>query len=227
MARAKLTDLEIATAAADSQALYDLFGDDAHNRIVDYAHNIIGAYRRATRQQLKDGLTWYNAARTFAVELAETYQLTVEQAVGVLAVMSPGVSWTMQLKYTAAFMTHIQNGGTPSDAPGPFTGENKRKAARIMYGEEPTAVLKGVKVTAFYRNILGDHSGVTVDRHALRVAIGQDLTPDECKPWLRPSCPGRREVVAAYHLAARYLKVDVALGQAVTWVVYRADAGLK
>ena len=54
---------------------------------------------------------------------------------------------------------------------------NVNKAQRIFNGENPFDVLGGMKVRSFFHNLLLDDSFVTVDRHAISIALyGLDKT---------------------------------------------------
>lgn len=188
-----------------------------------YAGNIKAAYNAADAQQLSDGRQWYARARAFAVELSRAYGYSVEQMCALIAVTSPSVSWAAQLKYSAPLIEAIIRGD--DTLPGPFYGANKEKARRILEGEPVERVVSGEKVSAFFANIYDRHSDVvTVDRHALRVALCEDLSPEECKALLGKSSRTRLMVLAAYHLAAQELGELAYVVQAVTWVVYRGAA---
>lgn len=192
-------------------------------QIEAYAANIVATFHRAGAAELDAGAAWYGEARAFAVRIAHDYGLSVAAAAGVIAVTSPSASWAAQLKYTGPLIEAIQRGD--ESLPGPFYGANKAKARRIVEGEPALDVVSGEKVSAFFWNIYDTESDlVTVDRHALRVALAEDLSPDECKPLLSKASKTRQLVLAAYHLAAEQLGLRACVVQAITWVVYRGSA---
>lgn len=213
------------TAIIDSvrnDTLAALFTPDEVSTIARYAANIRAFYRAATPEQLLSGRGWYAEAHQFAVTIAREYGLTVRNAAAIIAVTSPSVSWANQLNYTRAMLDSILRGD--AKIVGPFYNANKEKARRIVNGENADDVVSGVKVTAFWANVYGDGSVVTVDRHALRVALNADLDPEQCKVLLQPKSRIRLMALAAYHLAALQLAELPHIVQAVTWVVWRGTA---
>jgi hypothetical protein len=208
--------------AVDHEELCAIFSDAERARVHLYASNIVDTFERATPHQKAAGLYWYDEARGLAARVAREAGISLQTAAAVIAVLSPSVSWSNQVNYTLPFVEAVLAGADARKVKGPFYGTNKEKAARILAGD--FTALRGVKVEMFYQNILGKHDVATVDRHALRIAVGADLSPDECSAWLQPKNRKRLEIVAAYHLAARRLGYAVALVQAVTWVVFRGKA---
>ena len=208
--------------AVERDELPEIFNPDEAVRVELYAQNIISSYVSASPEQRASGADWYAAAARLAGVIASVTGITFSQAAAVLAVTSPSVSWANQVKYTLPFVEAVLAGAAPRSVKGPFYGANKDKAGRILAGD--MSALSGVKVTAFYRNICGNHDEATVDRHALRIALARDLNPEQCKVLLNPRSRERVLVVAAYHLAARRLGQSVAIVQAVTWVVFRGKA---
>jgi hypothetical protein len=209
--------------AVDRDELDALFTADERVRLELYTDNIINTYLAASPAEREAGLDWYPSAARLAHRIALACGLSFKQAAAVLAVTSPSVSWGNQVKYTLPFVEAVLAGADARSVKGPFYGANKVKAARILLDGDLSA-LSGVKVTAFYRNICGDHDEATIDRHALRIALNKDLNPEQCKVLLNPRSRERVLVMAAYHLAARRLGIAVALVQAVTWVVFRGSA---
>ena len=114
----------------------------------------------------------------------------------------------------------------PDWLPGPGLGTNKRKAARILCGENPLDVLSGPKVCAFFRNIMGDENAVCVDRHAWAIAHGGALVTLTPKRYLETADAFREASVAlreAYPALADSL--TPAGVQALTWAWWRAHPG--
>jgi hypothetical protein len=178
----------------------------------DRTGRIIAIYRAATAAQLAEGTDWYSAARTFSIGLAERYGLTLEQAAGIVAAISPRLPWDRNMAYADLLM---RTGDCPT-----LKG-NKAKAVRILSGERPLDVLGGAKVRAFYLAILGDPDAVVVDRHAFDVAYGA-VTDDRTRKAL-DRVGGYDGYANAYRAAATALGTTAVVVQAVTWVVWRAS----
>jgi hypothetical protein len=195
---------------------------------LDYAGNIRRVYDMANREDYGKGVRWYEEAQAFASDIAVQFGFSLETAAGILAVLSPGVRWSQQLRSTAAFVQAVLDSPdetNPKAYPGSFLGANKEKARQIVNGADPDEIVSGVKVRAFYANILG-MEGLTIDRWALRIAVGDlALSPDECAALLRPSSRVRKSVVVAYIDVADDVGIPAHHLQAITWVVARRLSG--
>jgi hypothetical protein len=167
---------------------------------------------------------WYGVARRAADALAGEYGVSLSTAAGVIAALSPRVSWRDNLRgaervlHRAAFPELFGEGGELEGLgrPVPGYGANRRKAERIAAGERPLSVLGGDKVRAFYRAIMGDQDAAVIDVWMLR-AVGE---PE------RKSVRGPKyEAVArALRAAADAAGVNTAPFQAVIWTVVRGGA---
>lgn len=173
-------------------------------------NSILRYYAQATPVEMAEGSAWYPTAHTFAVGLAERYSLTLQQSAGIVAALSPQVSWGLNQRLAVLLCAT----GT---APG--LGKNVRKAATILNGQPSDETLGGPKVRSFYANIthpLG--SAVTVDRHA--IALANDH-PISAKPGRAPTLAEYHVTADAYRRAAKRVGRPVAEVQAVTWLVRR------
>ncbi len=181
-------------------------------------------------------LGWYRRAHDWASTMADVCGMSAGTVVGVVAALSPLNGWESQLEWTPKILAawnHDAHGSTPHLVatahewlPGPGLGTNKRKAARILCGEDPDDVLGGSKVRAFFANILGDSDSVCIDRHAWAIATGDFgsvcITPKRY-----------RDTVAAFQCAAANLRaafprvegLTPAGVQALTWEWWRANEG--
>lgn len=159
------------------------------------------------------GRTWYAQAHEHAQRLADRYDITDRQAAGVIAALSPQVSWTDNLREADRL---LRTGGAR------HTTRNVIKARAIVHGVDPTDVLGGNKVRAFFDNIAHHETSraVTVDRHAFDVALG---TIGE--PIARSRTLERVGVYAflseAYRAVADDLGTLPHMVQATTWVAHR------
>jgi hypothetical protein len=173
---------------------------------------ILTMYRKASPDQVMQGIAWYSTARKLAIRLARKYGVTKQCAAGVIAALSPQVSWVKNKEYAAVILS-AKLMGSPMPATKCILG-NWRKAWRIATGAHPLTVLSGPKVTAFYRNICGKNdTSVTVDIWAYRVAdpmptVG--LTPVQY-----------RKISSAYQTVAKTLGIVPAHLQAICWIAIR------
>jgi hypothetical protein len=174
------------------------------------------AFALATTEQLEQGLSWYEKANSEAKVLEKaSFILDLEQSCGLLAALSPHVSWDVNVKDAHAILRDYE-------AIVSTYGNNRSKAIALLDGKRPDDVLGGNKVKAFFRCIFeyATTQEVVVDRHSARLALNRDL--NECCLLL-----GRKGI---YQWIARaYQEVAFELGikphecQAVTWLVFRVQ----
>lgn len=184
--------------------------------------NVTATYIGATDLERDEGMRWYEAARALARALAETHwgsgrPRDVRRAAGVIAVLSPNVSWGRNVQLATLAFKDGKASGTFS--------RNTDKADKILAGADPADVIGGPKVTNFFQNILtgGENDGVTVDRHAAHIAMGRILSDDERGKLLKvtKAFDGYGRIVDAYREAAWRLGIAPAKLQAVTWTAHR------
>jgi hypothetical protein len=173
--------------------------------------NIRRTLDTATSEQRAEGKRWYQTAHTFAHGLSKRHKITVSQAAGIIAALSPQTPWSRNMAIADTFCR-------TGDA-GTLRG-SVRKARAIRAGADPLAVLKGPKTTAFYANIL-DPSGpeVTIDRHAADVACGV-RRGRAYRPEIRMES-GYHQVADAYRAVAAELGMRGNVVQAITWLAWR------
>lgn len=177
---------------------------------------IVSVFESATDEELIAGLEWYGEALNHACIMSARYDVTVEQAAAVISHLSPMLEWSENL---ANAYSLLADGTTHA-----VLGESVARARQAMVDPAPweTFGADAHKTYSFYRNIMGEHSRyVTIDRHALRVAIGR-LDADVMRMFARV---GSYDALAhCYRLAANRVGVTPAQIQAVTWVVIRGRA---
>jgi hypothetical protein len=194
--------------------------------------HISGILQLATEADILEGKDWYDRAYRFAVQLIATYQpLTLGQAVGVIAALSPNNKWQRNCNDAEALIKTWATNGDYSMIKVCTYGKNKQKAidilgldAESLDNEAIATILNGQKITSFYRSIMGDQANVCVDGHAYSVFIGERIATSQT-----PSIPKSlyETIQRAYKLVADR-SVDLCghhlspvQVQAVTWVTYR------
>lgn len=136
--------------------------------------NILSVYVRANEYDREEGLHWYRQAHDTARIMADKYNIGLATSVGVIAALSPGRNWGINLLEAEDFIKAYTRGLRGKDLPivGTYGYRNVRKAIAILQGVAPLDVLGGNKVRSFYANILDPQgSEVTIDRHAKGLAI--------------------------------------------------------
>lgn len=194
------------------------------------AKNILARCESATDDQLAEGRVWYAYAQDLAKSVTlslrrKGYTVDFRTVAAVIAVTSNNMPWGRQIKVTEPIILAILNGIDPRELHLGVMGQPLDKAARVVNGDFDA--LHGAKVEVFYANIIGDYSKVTVDRHAVRVALGRYTDENETGRWVRPESRNRMMMEAAYYLAALAWGDEPAIVQAIAWTVYRYDPAYK
>ena len=127
----------------------------------------------------KENNHWYQEANEWAVEVSEFLfkfsgrRISVQQVLGVVSALSPMQEWN---KNKEIAIDLIMTGDTG------YMERGKQKARDILnlpsvvicIDTEIKSILNGEKTKTFYENMVYPtrSSGVTVDRHAISIAIG-------------------------------------------------------
>jgi hypothetical protein len=188
----------------------------------------------ASQADLADGIEWYDRAKRLAHRLADQYGCTFEQAVGVIAALSPNNRWARNCTDAEAMIQAWAVGVNPESVKVCTYGAMRSKAAQILALASPdretiAKILNGRKITAFFLSITGVEDAVCVDGHAYAVWVGQRITTTNT-----PSLGVKlyADIARAYVLVAKRSAVlcgeslTPAQVQAVTWVTYRRLIGL-
>lgn len=196
--------------------------------------HIAAMLQLASQADLAAGIEWYARAERLGHRLANEYGCTFEQAVGVIATLSPNNRWARNCADAEAMIQAWAVGADPETVTVCTYGVNRAKAATILAMAEPSqaaiaAVLNGRKVTAFFLSITGRTDAVCVDGHAYAIWMGQRV-PTTKTPSLGVKLYA--EIARAYCLVAKRSaalcgeQLTPAQVQAVTWVTYRRMLGL-
>ena len=171
-------------------------------------------------EHIAGGKTWYRDARVFAQSLADTYGVSVPQAAGVIACLSPHVSWEIN-KRDAERLCIAWQAGVDIDGLAAYAGQVIKAQAilALPQGTDESVVATyvagryGPKTRAFYWNILHPTwcLHVTIDRWIFRALLGID------------TIQGGNKYVAAYRDMAKQF-IDYA--QAAGWVPCELQAAV-
>ena len=194
--------------------------------------NILAVFALASRGEHVEGRSWYSRANAIACEIANEHGISVEQAAGCIAALSPSNRWERNIVDAENLVRAFTIGGADEamNVKVATYGKMKTKAIQMLesnYGEEET-ILNGRKIVAFYRCIMGYGDTVCVDGHAYCIWFGDRMT--------LASVPniGKRlyqEITEDYIEAARILTesgngITCYELQAVTWVAWRRLHGV-
>lgn len=171
------------------------------------ARRLVAWWAKADKATRTVGVQWYREARRIARQLARRYDCTVSRAAGVIAALSPRLTWTYNVTAAEAVLAGDRK------VPGVFRA-SLAKARMIQEGARPLDVLRGPKVRAFYRALMGDRDAAVVDVWTARAAGVQDA-------------PNEREyaqVAQALRMGADEVGVSTSELQAAVWVAIRGRA---
>lgn len=194
--------------------------------------NILSVYHRANSQDLIEGMLWYQRANTEAKNLGEKYGVSLQTASGVIAALSPGNPWGKNLLDADTLIEAWAGGARGRDLPlvGTYGWGNVIKAEKILSWIDPLKVLGGMKVRAFYENILapGESHAVTIDRHAKCLAwnlpsFRNGFASSESNATVRDN--EYRYLAWHYERTARRLGLLPSQLQAVCWVTWKRIEG--
>jgi hypothetical protein len=196
--------------------------------------HIAGMLQLASQADLAAGIEWYARAERLGHRLADEYGCTFEQAVGVIAALSPNNRWARNCADAEAVIQAWAVGADPSAVTVCTYGAMRVKACRILAMADPSqaaiaTILNGRKITAFFLSITGRPDAVCVDGHAYAIWVGQRITTTNT-----PSLGVKlyADIARAYVLVAKRSaalcgeQLTPAQVQAVTWVTYRRLVGL-
>lgn len=180
------------------------------------------AIKADKKRALRDS-RFYEDAGQWLNLLDADFDLAPGTAAGFVAALSPLNLWEDQLRFTppsiAACLALIKSGNHP--LPG-IRGQgflaNRDKACRILLGESPLDVLGGDKVRAFYRNLTGDYTCVTIDRHAIAATgyAGKGLSSAGV-----PTSKLYRRLEFVYRFAGERFNLTGPECQAIVWCYWR------
>jgi hypothetical protein len=198
------------------------------------SRHILGMLGLASAADIAQGCSWYQRAYDLGVSFCRAYDgLTLGQAIGVIAALSPNNKWARNVADAEAMIKLWHAGTDPRTARVCTYNTNKDKAARILELESPDdeaiqKILSGQKVVAFYRCIAGYRDTVCVDGHAFAIFMGERI-PTTQTPSIGKALYAA--ITRSYILASERSfeacghHLTPAQVQAVTWVTYRRLLG--
>ena len=192
-------------------------------------NNIISVFNLCEDRHMND---WYMEAKMWAIgvtsehlpmfvtkvpgmDLSAIAPSTVNKVVGITAATSPMKRWEENQRLVVDF---IKNGKC-----GHFGSVNE-KCQAIMESDgtdtEILDILSGRKTQRFYMSInyCTSYDGVTIDRHALSIALGYRINNETFKTMTKRQYEFFEE---CYRYAAKSLGITPMLLQSSTWQVFR------
>lgn len=191
--------------------------------------NIKAVYELASAAEIAEGKAWYPVARSIAIVLADQYGISANQAIGVLAALSPRNRWTRNVVDAEALTSaYLAAGSEQARLTRACTfGANKEKAIKVLESGLETLpmaldILKGPKLREFASCIAGLDE-VCIDGHAWCVWQGSRVTLSDVP---KITAKAREQIKSDYRKAAADLGLKASELQAITWVAWRRIHGI-
>lgn len=165
-----------------------------------------------------DRYDWYTETHFYALNISELGGITFEQSCGIIAALSPLLSWPKNQEYAKLLIleacpaNHLPTLKLSSTKAGLIFQQAQSK-------EDILLILNGKKTSAFFQNILNPQNidNLTIDRHAISIAINKRLSHKETT-----LTPKQYQFFAdCYQLTARKINQSPLLLQSATWITWR------
>src|SRR3990167_9874307 len=181
-------------------------------------NRILKIFHSATPLETLEGAAWYDNARAEIEALAIAYSLPARTIAGVVAVLSPRLRWSENIIDASNVIYQFRAGITAENCKSRTFLRSVNKAYNVLQGDD--SAISGPKVTAFYRNLLGDPDVITIDIWVVRAAIGRTLR-DSSGSGRVPNKTEHAAITRAYENAANELGIAPTTLQAIVWVAVR------
>lgn len=180
--------------------------------IKQQTNRILKLYERATGPEESAGLVWYKEAQNFAIDVANEYDLTIRQVSQLISLLSPQKKWEQNKADVISFL----DGSTSSI----FSTKKTLSECEAVVDSNFEIPQSRLKTYAFAKCIEyahdEKHDPVVIDRHAIKIAYGQQ----SAKPIIITE-KRYRDASEAYVLASKKLGIRAHELQAITWVTYK------
>jgi len=182
-------------------------------------NNILRVYADSLESEKND---WYREAHQWAVDVSKflwsfkRINVSVKQVLGITSALSPLKEWEKNKELTVDFILtgdcgHMKNNKLKAD--------KIRMAHSSINDDTILKILNGKKTQRFYMNMVhpDDGTGVTVDRHAIAIAIGRTAT--EIEQALTPK--KYTFIEKCYKMTADALGLTPLHLQSITWQAWK------
>lgn len=174
---------------------------------------LLELYATTDRDVRKRGRIWYPETRRRLRTLAAAHNRPLSQVVAVFAITSVGAQLSANLRWTEEILRGERTGGRWPNVQAPLI-------EGVLRSTQPGRYVRGPKVSAFYRALMGDREAVVIDRWAARAAGWESK---------KHAIPVRvqRQMIEAYMEAAKVCRENVRDFQAIVWIAKRETTPTK
>jgi hypothetical protein len=174
-------------------------------------NNIIKVY---IQSQASEKLDWYQQANDFCHYLSDKHQVPLDKVIGIVSALSPRKEWSLNKRIAEELIL-------TGDCGQMKVFVTKANDIHKSTGNESDilSILNGPKIKSFYMNIKypGAYDNVTIDRHAIAVALGHTATDTE----LSLSEKQYKFFKDCYVYTADKLGIKPLLLQSITWETWK------
>ena len=146
-------------------------------------NNIIKTYKQSNQSELND---WYQEAHDFGCDVSGMFKgVPKRKVLGIVSALSPLKEWNKNKELAVDLIStgnagHMKRNVQKGRDILAIKGSNYRECDSMVLDFKIRKILNGEKTKAFYTNMTYPRGkGVTVDRHAIAIAIGRTATDKE------------------------------------------------
>ena len=146
-------------------------------------NNIIKTYKQSNQSELND---WYQEAHDFGCDVSVMFKgVPKRKVLGIVSALSPLKEWNKNKELAVDLIStgtcgHMSRNIQKGRDILAIKGSNYRECDSMVLDFKIRKILNGEKTKAFYTNMTyPSGKGVTVDRHAIAIAIGRTATDKE------------------------------------------------
>ena len=146
-------------------------------------NNIIKTYKQSNQSELND---WYQEAHDFGCDVSAMFKgVPKRKVLGIVSALSPLKEWNKNKELAVDLIStgnagHMKRNVQKGRDILAIKGSNYRECDSMVLDFKIRKILNGEKTKAFYTNMTyPSGKGVTVDRHAIAIAIGRTATDKE------------------------------------------------
>lgn len=174
-------------------------------------NRILRVYEQRSEVDIFD---WYQDANEHAQYISLVTGVSLIQACGVLAALSPLKSWDINKRIALEFIQ-----GKKPEHTRTMVGK-ARDILKTHDVNEICDILNGQKITSFFLNIYNptDSTVLTIDRHAISICLGRSLRTDENYGMTVKQYTFFQE---CFRLAGIKAGIEPIKIQAITWETWR------
>ena len=148
-------------------------------QLTKISRNLDYYFNKATKQEIKDGLSWYKDANNICKDIATKYNTTTLIAAQVISALSPRNKWDKNIKDSYKVFESIKN-GIPAESIKVSTFHTNKFKSYAIVNNNVQITDKSLKTYNFVNNIaLLSNEHLTIDIWHLRACFSRIIKIDK------------------------------------------------